>query len=415
MNTSHALDDGLNGLLSEAPGSDLVAAAREIAQNVSAVHADVWDREMRFPQELFDAMANAGLNAMAVPARLGGLEVGPDTSDPLTFWHVIRELATADSSSAHTVQGHTHAAHAVRVFGSDEQHKKYLGPVVSEGAVYGFWGSEQNGKPAGAAPMSTRAKRVTGGWRVSGKKFYSTNGRTARFGVVFVVPEDAVDPVAEMMLCILDCTSEGVSVNTDWWNSATGMRATVSDEILLDNVFIPDDAVLGSAGDYWEKQIQARYMPSFASNFQGVARHVFDYGREYLAARNRLDSETIQLKFGEAASLIFSADAMLSRTAHVHLHGSRSQSSQAGRYLRSASETVTRRVIELVFESCGASIHMAENPTTRIVRDWEFFSRHENVELIRQAIGAVEFGISSGTSPEDSGFHASTVGGAKRA
>lgn len=390
--------------------SRALEAAESIAASVVSPLASKWDAEGRFPSELFAALREPGLDAMAVPRDLGGWEIGPDTDDPLTFWKVIRTLASADSSSAHCVQGHTHSVHAVRTFGNSDQRKKFLGPVVGEGAVFGFWGSEQSGRPTAGGPPATKATRVAGGWELSGRKYYSTNGRAARFGVVFAVPSDSSDPVKDMMMCVVDCTADGFQVNPAWWESATGMRSTVSDELILDRVFVPDDAILGAGGDYWSKQVQSKYLSSFASNFHGVAQHLLTYGEAYLGERGRLTSAAVQQKFGQAQADVAAIDALLHQTAEVHRRGTLGEAAQQSRMLRSASEQATRRVIELVQESCGASVYFREHPFERILRDWSFFSRHENVELIQQAIGAFSFGLSEGSRPEDSGFHASGIG-----
>lgn len=384
--------------------SAVLAAARDIAERVSVPLAATWDGENRFPAELFAALHEAGLDAMSVPRRLGGLEIGPDTADPLTMWLVLRTLATADSASTHCVQVHSNTVHAVRLLGTPEQHDRYLGPVASDGAVFGFWGSEQDGRPEAHGRGFTTAKRVAGGWELTGKKYYSTNARAARFAVVFAFPEGATDPLGEMMLCIVDCTSDGVIVNPSWWDSATGMRATVSDEVLLEDVFIPDDAVLGSAGAYWQQQVQARYLPAFSSNFQGVGSHLLTYGMDYVRSRGRHENPTLRRYLGEARLHLVNADLLLRHTADLYASGNLPQAFHHSRMLRSYSELATRRVLELVQASCGASIYFREHPLERMLRDWNFFSRHENIDLILEAVGTHEFGLGGGGSPEDFGF-----------
>ena len=135
-------------------------------------------------------------------ARCGGLGIGPDTDDPLPVWLVTRALASADSASCHCQQVHTNMTHTVALLGTPEQKERFLRPVVEAGAIFGGWGSEQNGQPpAGERPAFTVAHRVSGGWELSGRKFYSTNAGAAKFAIVFAFPDNVANPMSQLLLC----------------------------------------------------------------------------------------------------------------------------------------------------------------------------------------------------------------------
>ncbi len=388
-----------------APSLKLVETAERIGAEVIAPNAETWDRENRFPHELFGALHRAKLDAMCVPRELGGLGIGPDTDDPLPVWLVTRALASADSASCHSQQVHTNMTHTVALLGTPEQKERFLRPVVEAGAIFGGWGSEQNGQPpAGERSAFTVAHRVSGGWELSGRKFYSTNAGAAKFAIVFAFPDNVANPMSQLLLCAVDCESRGVKVQPRWWDQATGMRATVSHEVDFERVFVADDAVIGSPGSYWTSQVQARYLPQFSSNFQGVGAHLFEYAVKYLRDRRRTADAFIQHHLAEAKVTLVTAELLLAETAELYRTRRYPQAFDYSRMLRAYSQTAVQRVVDLVQASCGSSIYMEPSPISRIMRDWQFYCRHENLDLILTAVGRTIFDLGGEGSPEAFGF-----------
>lgn len=182
------------------------------------------------------------------------------------------------------------------------------------------------------------------------------------------------------------------------------MRATVSHQVTFDRVFVGDDAVIGPPGAYWTQQVQARYLPQFSANFQGVGSHVFEYGLNYLRERRRGKDPFVQHHMAEAQVLLASAELLLGETARLYRSRSYPQAFHYSRMLRAYSEMAVRRVIEMVQACCGSSIYMEPSPMTRIMRDWQFYCRHENLDLILGAIGRSIFELGGEASPEAFGF-----------
>ena len=388
-----------------ASGAKLVEAAERIAAQVVEPNAPIWDRENRFPHELFSAMHAAKLDAMCVPQEFGGLGIGPDTDDPLPVWLVTRTFASVDSASCHAQQVHTNMTHSVALLGTPGQKERFLRPVAEAGAIFGGWGSEQSGQPpSGERPKFTVAHRVSGGWQLSGRKFYSTNAGAAKFAIVFAFPDNVPDPMSQLLLCMVDCESPGVKVKPRWWDQATGMRATVSHEVDFDQAFVPDDAIIGPPGCYWSSQVQARYLPQFSSNFQGVGAHLFDYAVKYLRERRRTSDPFIQHHLAEAQVTLVTAELLLAETAELYQTRRYPQAFNYSRMLRAYSQSAVQRVIDLVQACCGSSIYMEPGPISRIMRDWQFYCRHENLDLILTAVGRTIFDLGGEGSPEAFGF-----------
>jgi alkylation response protein AidB-like acyl-CoA dehydrogenase len=249
--------------------------------------------------------------------------------------------------------------------------------------VFGGWGSELNGQPP---EHFTTARKVKGGFKLYGAKLFSTNAGVARFATIFAYPEHVKDPVEDVLVFLAETAQPGLTIEPTWWANATGMRCTVSHKVVLDGFFVRDRDLLGEPGDYWRKMTQIRYLPQFAANFQGVGEHVLDYGINYLRERRRTGSEWNQRCIAEAKIALEVADLLLRGTAKSMRNSTGSTASQAA-MLRAFSEQAVGDAIAKVQATCGASIYMTPHPLERVMRDWQFYSRHESLNLILTGLG----------------------------
>ena len=160
-------------------------------------------------------------------------------------------------------------------------------------------------------------------------------------------------PMSQLLLCAVDCEGTGVKVQPRWRDQATGMRATVSHQVDFDRVFVADDAVIGPPGSYWTSQVQARYLPQFSSNFQGVGAHLFDYAVNYLRERRRTSDPYIQHHLAEAKVMLVTAELLLGETAQLYRTRRYPEAFDHSRMLRAYSQMAVQRVIDLIQAACG--------------------------------------------------------------
>src|SRR3712207_6290424 len=105
---------------------EIQALAREVAAAEIGPHAAEWDREHRFPAELFGKLAELGLMGVCVPEELGGAG-----ADFLSYVLVLEELSRADAGVGVTVAVHTSAATLPIVrYGSEEQRARFVPPLA---------------------------------------------------------------------------------------------------------------------------------------------------------------------------------------------------------------------------------------------------------------------------------------------
>ena len=155
--------------------------ARRFADEVVAPQASEWDREHRFPRELFGRLGELGLMGVCVPAEHGGAG-----ADYLAYVLVLEELSRADAGVGVTVAVHTGAGTLpILAHGSGEQVERLVPPLARGDQLAAFALTEaEAGSDAAALRTAVRDGRVTGA------KQWITNGSHADVVVVFARDED---------------------------------------------------------------------------------------------------------------------------------------------------------------------------------------------------------------------------------
>jgi alkylation response protein AidB-like acyl-CoA dehydrogenase len=155
--------------------------ARRFADEVVAPQAPEWDREHRFPRDLFGRLGELGLMGVCVPGEHGGAG-----ADYLAYVLVLEELSRADAGVGVTVAVHTGAGTLpILAHGSGEQVERLVPPLASGDQLAAFALTEaEAGSDAAALRTAVRDGRVTGA------KQWITNGSHADVVVVFARDED---------------------------------------------------------------------------------------------------------------------------------------------------------------------------------------------------------------------------------
>ena len=159
---------------------EIQALAREFADAEIAPHAAEWDREHRFPREVFAKLGELGLMGVCVPEELGGAG-----ADFVSYVLVLEELSRADAGVGVTVAVHTSAATLpIVTFGTEEQKERFV-PPLARGEVIGAFALTEPGSGSDAASLRTTAVRDGDSWRISGTKQWCTNGSHASTFLLF--------------------------------------------------------------------------------------------------------------------------------------------------------------------------------------------------------------------------------------
>ncbi|MGH8964150.1 MAG: acyl-CoA dehydrogenase, partial [Actinomycetes bacterium] len=162
---------------------------------------------------------------------------------------------------------------------------------------------------------ATLAVRTDGGYRLTGRKIFATNSAIATdFSTTVRDPDAEGGP--RLLLCVVAMDSPGITVHPSW--DTLGMRATRSDDLEFDDVFIPDSAVvhslpIGHLDRRVMETVWAWAMPSFASVYTGIAAGALRWTIARLTAAGREADPVVQDVIGECVILLESSRALIHR------------------------------------------------------------------------------------------------------
>jgi SfnB family sulfur acquisition oxidoreductase len=256
-----------------ASDAEAVAAAAAYAEAIrpGAIERDA---EGRLPHDELEALARTGLLGMRVPRAHGGAEV---TS--ATVGEVFRLIAAADPAVAQIPQNHVAFADTVIRYGSDAQRAALL-PRFLAGERLGNALSERGG--ATSRDFRTRLTRVAdGGYRLDGRKYYSTGALTAQ-----IIPVFALDDDDQVAVAYVPRDAPGVHVDQDW--NAFGQRATFSGTTILQGVRVEPEWVIHGALSRPEPNTFAAFGQLIHAAIDvGIARGALQEAAAFLRERAR--------------------------------------------------------------------------------------------------------------------------------
>lgn len=231
-----------------------------------------------FPHHLIPKFAEMGFLGINAPTKYGG-----GGMSNVTYGLVCQELERCDSGirSFVSVQGSL-VIYPISAYGSEEQKLKWL-PKLTSGKAIGCFGLTEADYGSNPAGMQTNAKKVDGGYLINGSKMWITNGSIADIAIVWAKTEDGI-----VRGFIVEKDMEGFSaplMKNKW-----SLRASVTSELVFDNVFVPDENLLpnveglkGPLGCL----TQARYGIGWGTI--GAAMSVYEASLKYAKERIQFD------------------------------------------------------------------------------------------------------------------------------
>jgi acyl-CoA dehydrogenase len=219
---------------------ELRASVRGFIERELTPHAEQWEDDRWFPDEVFAKMAAQGLLGLKYPTEYGG-----QGGDYLHESVLCEELARVGSGgTAAGIGAHTNiATPPIWKFGTEEQKQRYLVQSIA-GTLIGALGITEPGAGSDVAGLSTRAERVDGGWLVNGEKTYITNGVRADF-IVTAVKTTQQGGHHGISFLIVD-RGEGVESSA---LHKLGWHASDTATIAFADVFVPDENLLGELNE----------------------------------------------------------------------------------------------------------------------------------------------------------------------
>lgn len=284
-----------------------------------AARAAEYDRLAAIPSESLRDAADAGLYSLTVPREFGGRGAGLSEATALA-----RKLAAADPAAtlilSMTWIQHANIARERRW--PDAVYRRVAQDAVDgRGLINALRVEPELGSPQRGGLPATTARRTADGWLLSGRKIYSTGAAALRWFSVYARTDEASPRVGYFLV---PAAAYGVRIEETW--DHLGMRATRSDDVVLDNVAIPATyAVDVRTPEEWLGAAPAVMVWSslmVSAIYLGVAESARDWLIGFLRARTPSNLgrplaqlERMQIAVGEIEALLRTSASILAATA----------------------------------------------------------------------------------------------------
>src|SRR5215203_4270239 len=256
-------------------------AARTFADRELAERARENDRNHHFDTDLVGMIAEQGYLGAIVPQQYGGAGL-----DYVTYAVVVEEIGRHDSAMRTVISVQTSlVCSSILRWGTEEQKQRYL-PKLCSGEWLGCFGLTEPDTGSDAANQKTRARKVDGGWSITGSKMWISLGNHARLALVFAQTDPELGHRG--LACFL-VETDAPGFGHQEIHGKMGLHGSDTASLSLDDVEVPADAILGQVGDGFKIAMSAldsgRY--SVAAGCVGVCQGSLEASVEYSKERRQ--------------------------------------------------------------------------------------------------------------------------------
>jgi butyryl-CoA dehydrogenase len=375
-------------------------SAREFCDREIAPRVRDNDRAGRFDRELASKLGEIGYLGAPVAEEYGGRSL-----DYLGYGLIVEQVGRVDSSARTVVSVQTSlVCGSIERWGTEEQKREWL-PRLCSGEALGCFALTEPDFGSDAASLRTRAKKTDSGWSITGNKMWISMGNVADLALVFA----QTDPEKKHkgLACFLVPTATG-GYSSQEIHGKLGLRSSDTAEISLDEVGVPDDAMLGEIGDGFKVAMSAldngRY--SVAAGCVGICDGCVDASVAFAKERKQfgVPIASFQLIQELIADMVVRRDAarlLVWRAGALKNRGVRNtvETSIAKYYATEAAVECANAAIQVH----GGSGYVDDYPVERYLRDARVTTLYEGTSQIHKLIiGRDATGINAMTPPEPS-------------
>jgi alkylation response protein AidB-like acyl-CoA dehydrogenase len=354
-------------------------ADREVAPNAAAL-----DAEDRVPLETLRKLSEMGFMGLCVPKEYGGAGL-----DFLSYCLLIEEISRADAGVGVTLAVHTSAGTLpILLFGTEEQKARWV-PPLARGDKVGSFALTEPSTGSDAAAIETVADKVEGGYRISGHKQWITNGRIAGTVILFARAPKGVTAF------VVPMDAAGISFGKH--AKKMGVVSATTDDVLLDNVFVPEADRLGKEGKGLGVAL-GTLDPGrigIAAQAVGIAEAAFRYAAGYAARRTTFgkpigEHQAIAFKLADMQTKVRAARLLVHEAAWIEDQGIKVQGmrvTEAGARAKLFASQVANEVTNDALQVLGGYGYMKdESPVERYYRVARVTEIYEGTSEIQRLV-----------------------------
>jgi alkylation response protein AidB-like acyl-CoA dehydrogenase len=376
---------------------EIQALARDVAHAEISPYAAEWDREHRFPAELFPKLAQLGLMGVCVPEEYGGAG-----ADYISYILVLEELSRADAGVGVTVGVHTSAVTLpILRFGTEEQRARFV-PALARGESIGAFALTEPESGSDAGSLRTAATPTDGGWRITGSKRFISTARQAGTFLFFARTDPSSTSAGGVSAFVLDAAH--VTVTRD--EEKLGLNSSTTSDVEVD-AMVDADRLLHEEGKGFAVAMATLDGGRIGIGAQavGIAQAAFEAARDYALERRQFgkslsEFQAIQHKLANMSMEIDAARMLVLRAAWLKQQG-RPHSEEGAKAKLFASEMARRQTAEAI-QIFGGYGYTKEFPVERYYRDakiteiYEGTSEIQRLVIARSILGLRQQALASG-------------------
>ena len=259
----------------------ILARVEAIASSTVLEEAPIVDQQAQWPEQSIRSLQRAGLGGLVVPSQLGGLGQG--------LYGLARSgeiLGRVSASTALCFGMHCVGTAVIAAKATKAQQKHFLEPIVRGEHLTSLALSEP-GTGAHFYYPQTQLLPSLEGFVVKGEKTFVTNGGYADSYVVSTMGADSEAAVHEFSCVVVEKQATGLIWGPAW--HGLGMRGNSSRSVLLQNISIPNENLIGESGDqlWYVFQVVAPYfLTAMAGTYLGIAQAAFEEAKNHLMQRS---------------------------------------------------------------------------------------------------------------------------------
>ncbi|HEY8793743.1 MAG TPA: acyl-CoA dehydrogenase [Gemmatimonadaceae bacterium] len=340
-------------------------AVAEFAEQEVRPRAQAMERAARIDPTLIPSLFALGLMGIEVPEKYGGA-----AGSLMMVTLAVEEISRVDASAAIMVDvQNTLVNYPISRYGTDAQREKYLPQLASK--TIGAYALSEAGSGSDAFGLATRAEKHDGGWALTGRKLWITNGAEAGIFVVFVTanPEAGYKGITAF---IVERDTPGFTVGKK--EDKLGIRASSTTELLFDGCVVPAANVLGEVGQGYKIAIETLNVGRIGIGAQmiGIARGALDATLAYVKERKQFatrlaDFQGIQFQLAQAATELEAARLLVYNATRIKDSGQ--PFTREAAMAKLFASQVCERVTSLCVELHGGYGYTKDYPVEKFYRD----------------------------------------------
>ena len=340
-------------------------AVREFAETEIKPYVSDMDEAAQFRPDIIAKFFGMGLMGIEVPEQYGGAGAGIFLATL-----AIEELARVDASAAIYVDVHnTLVNNAILRWGNDEQQARYFPHMNSD--LLGAFALSEPASGSDAFALECKADKVAGGWSLTGRKFWITNGAEAGIFIVFA-NTDFTKGYKGITAFLVERGFAGFDVGKK--ENKLGIRASSTTELILEGCVVPDANVLGPVGQGYKIAIETLNEGRIGIGAQmlGVATGALEAATKYVKERKQFgkaiaEFQAVQFQLAQMATDLEAARLMVYNSARLKDAGKpfATEAAMAKLFSSQVADRITSQCVELF----GGYGYSKEYPAEKFYRD----------------------------------------------